>query len=197
MTRPASEPDFQDSADPLHGVRRCAHPGCAEAGVHRAPASRDRLNDYIWFCLEHVREYNLSWDYFRDMSEDEIETVRRGDTVWQRPSWPFRTSPHQAESEIHAKMRRDFGTGRNGTGPSGGPSNGGGRSGPKRPLSETEQAFAALGLEATASFTEAKSRYKKLAKQLHPDANGGDSRAEERLKVINQAYATLKKAYSS
>ena len=29
-------------------------------------------------------------------------------------------------------------------------------------------------------------------KQLHPDANGGDKEAEERLKLINQAYSTLK-----
>ncbi|MFO1060844.1 MAG: DnaJ domain-containing protein, partial [Dongiaceae bacterium] len=35
-------------------------------------------------------------------------------------------------------------------------------------------------------------RYKSLVKRLHPDANGGDKAAEERLKHINLAYSTLK-----
>jgi curved DNA-binding protein CbpA len=38
-----------------------------------------------------------------------------------------------------------------------------------------------------------KSRYKELVKRLHPDANGGDTVAEDKLKEINQAYATIKK----
>jgi curved DNA-binding protein CbpA len=33
-----------------------------------------------------------------------------------------------------------------------------------------------------------------LVKRFHPDANGGDRDAEERLKLINDAYTTLKKA---
>ncbi|MBM3555349.1 MAG: J domain-containing protein, partial [Alphaproteobacteria bacterium] len=36
-----------------------------------------------------------------------------------------------------------------------------------------------------------KQRYKELAKRLHPDLNGGDAVAEERLKQVNQAYAFL------
>jgi curved DNA-binding protein CbpA len=35
-------------------------------------------------------------------------------------------------------------------------------------------------------------RYKTLAKTLHPDANGGDKRAEDRLKSVNHAYTTLR-----
>ncbi|HEY2619732.1 MAG TPA: DnaJ domain-containing protein, partial [Acetobacteraceae bacterium] len=37
-----------------------------------------------------------------------------------------------------------------------------------------------------------KTRYKELAKRHHPDANGGDRAAEERLKTINLAYAALR-----
>jgi len=40
-------------------------------------------------------------------------------------------------------------------------------------------------------LTGLKARYKELAKRLHPDVNGGDAEAEERLKRINLAYATL------
>jgi curved DNA-binding protein CbpA len=39
-----------------------------------------------------------------------------------------------------------------------------------------------------------KARYKELVKRFHPDANGGDKGAEEQLKLINQAYSTLKQA---
>jgi curved DNA-binding protein CbpA len=39
-----------------------------------------------------------------------------------------------------------------------------------------------------------KTRYKELVKRHHPDANGGDKEAEERLKLVNQAYATLKQS---
>jgi curved DNA-binding protein CbpA len=42
-------------------------------------------------------------------------------------------------------------------------------------------------------LTELKSRYKEFVKKLHPDVNGGDPAAEDRLKEINQAYAALKK----
>ena len=41
---------------------------------------------------------------------------------------------------------------------------------------------------------EFRARYRALVKRLHPDANGGDKAAEERLKVVNQAYSTLKTA---
>jgi curved DNA-binding protein CbpA len=36
-----------------------------------------------------------------------------------------------------------------------------------------------------------------LVKLHHPDAHGGDKVAEEKLKIINQAYATLKASYFS
>jgi curved DNA-binding protein CbpA len=34
-----------------------------------------------------------------------------------------------------------------------------------------------------------------LVKLHHPDAHGGDKEAEEKLKIINQAYTTLKASY--
>ena len=58
-------------------ARLCEKPGCQGAGEHRAPKSRTALNDYYWFCLEHVREYNLSWDYFRGMSPGELRHLCR------------------------------------------------------------------------------------------------------------------------
>ena len=37
-----------------------------------------------------------------------------------------------------------------------------------------------------------RARYKELAKQLHPDLNGADRGAEERMKDVNRAYSLLR-----
>ena len=50
-----------------------------------------------------------------------------------------------------------------------------------------------MGLTPAVTEKELKARYKQLVKKHHPDANGGDKQAEERLKIINEAYTTLKK----
>ena len=52
--------------------------------------------------------------------------------------------------------------------------------------------MARLGLAAGFTLAELKRRYKKLAKEHHPDLHGGDKAAEERLKLINEAYTFLR-----
>ena len=70
-------------------TRVCDHPGCEEAGKYRAPKSPDVLDDYFWFCKDHVREYNLKWNFFDGASEQEyLEQVEK-DRVWERPTKPF------------------------------------------------------------------------------------------------------------
>ena len=49
-----------------------------------------------------------------------------------------------------------------------------------------------LGLDWPTTLDQVKARYKALAKRHHPDANGGDRAAEERLKTINLAYAAVR-----
>lgn len=51
--------------------------------------------------------------------------------------------------------------------------------------------YAILGIQRTASQAEVKSAYKQLAKQLHPDLNPGDPKAEDRFKVLTLAYEVL------
>jgi curved DNA-binding protein CbpA len=52
--------------------------------------------------------------------------------------------------------------------------------------------LATLGLSWPTTLEAVKMRYKELAKRHHPDANGGDRAAEERLKTINLAYAAVR-----
>jgi len=58
-----------------------------------------------------------------------------------------------------------------------------------------EQALAVFEMEPPFTLVRLKARYKALVKLHHPDAHGGDRAAEEKLKIINQAYATLKASY--
>ncbi len=59
-------------------VRLCDHPECGAAGDFRAPRSPRDLGHHYWFCLEHVRAYNASWNYFEGMSQEEIERYQAG-----------------------------------------------------------------------------------------------------------------------
>lgn len=183
MARQTPDAIFEPFRGPDDSPRPCQHSDCAEAGLHRAPKSRDNLTDYYWFCLEHVRAYNQAWDYFVGMSEEEIEAQRRIDTVWERPSWPLGADLHRAEVRAREELERQFGASST--------------AGQRRAWrhDKDERALAMLDLKRPITFPEIKARYIKLVKRLHPDANGGDKQAEERLKSVNEAFAILKHSF--
>ena len=177
------------------GLRECDHPDCHAVAEHRAPKSRDRLEDYFWFCLEHVREYNKSWNFCDGMDENQIESEIREDTVWRRPTWPMGS----AENEKRWRFVRE-GDYADNFGSFSGDSDAKSEaysSNRSRPDSPEARAFRILGLDPTASLSELKARYKELVKTHHPDRNGGDKVAEERLKDINDAYSTLRKTVTA
>ncbi len=172
--------------DPAAPGRCCDLPGCGAPGEYRAPKSRRELREYWWFCLEHVRAYNSTWDYYKGMSPAEMEQELRSDTAWQRPSWPLgRLGSAAWEEEVLRDPLHILA--------SGGINSGKGR---PRGVNETpgdlREPLSTLGLTWPTTLDAVKSRYKELAKRHHPDANGGSRDAEERLKTINLAYATLR-----
>jgi hypothetical protein len=168
--------------DPGAPGRACDVPDCPNQGEFRAPKSRSALREFHWFCLEHVRAYNAAWDFYKNMSPDEIESELRADSSWQRPTWPLgRLGGHSRmdealEAELHAFA---FGQRSKAAPQAGAPP-------------ELREALGVLELGWPVTLEDVKTRYKELAKRHHPDANHGDKGSEERLKVINLAYATLR-----
>lgn len=51
--------------------------------------------------------------------------------------------------------------------------------------------YKELGVSSDASADDIKKAYRKLARDLHPDANPGDSAAEDRFKAVSEAHAVL------
>ena len=117
------------------------------------------------------------------MTPGQIEAQTRADTQWQRPTWPLGRlgakfldedalrdpleglAPHRPRRTEHRS--------------------------PAAPA-ELREPLSTLGLEWPVALDVVKARYKELAKRHHPDANGGDRAAEERLKTINLAYAAVR-----
>jgi len=190
---PFGDPRAAHSAAPE--VRPCAHPGCADAGEYRAPRDRT-LKDYIWLCLDHVREYNKRWNYYEGMSESEVENEIRRDTCWGRPSWKLGSIGAGGVNWKDARMRDDFGFFREDAKEEARARGNWGRqtgSGQRRRTADTteDKALTIMGLDVPLSKEALKSRYKDLVKRYHPDVNQGDKAAEEKLKDINEAYRTL------
>lgn len=180
-------------------ARPCAAPDCSGEGAYRAPVSREQLREYRWFCLDHVRIYNASWNYYAGLSDSEMEAHIRADTTWNRPTWPLgkgqQPDPLGRASAPGGPMGAGgpfdnlddpFGLLR-GHGP-----RVAGAAPPPALLAAEKRAFSTLGLDYPVTFDELRTQYKLLVKRHHPDTHNGSKEAEERLKRINEAYKTLK-----
>src|SRR5208282_4650254 len=65
----------------------CQWPRCDSPATHRAPKGRLRASEYWQFCLEHVREYNNSYNFFAGMSDDAVAKYQKEDLTGHRPTW--------------------------------------------------------------------------------------------------------------
>ena len=179
--------------------QRCDWPGCRDRAKYRAPHSPERLDAYRWFCLEHVREYNRGWNFFRDWAEDALDAQSRADRTWERPTWrlgegPFARPFGQTHAEGRAWARFGFSdpfevlgdaATISGEAPANQPA--------RRRLSGQEQmAMDSLGLpHQVTSRGEVRARYRALVKDLHPDMNGGQNPDPERLALVLSSWKVL------
>jgi hypothetical protein len=178
------------------GAPACEWAGCASPATHRAPKGRLKEKEYWRFCLDHVREYNHSYNFFAGMSTDDIARYQRDAVVGHRPTWKLgsmgggksrtaRAFAGKFEADGAADdpfgLFQEDGSGRR-------------RAQPEHRMIGNAQrkALGVLGLESDADTTEIKTRFKALVKRHHPDANGGDRSSEDKLREIIQAYNYLK-----
>jgi DnaJ-like protein len=174
----------------------CEWPSCAARATHRAPKGRLRANEYWRFCLEHVREYNNSYNFFAGMSDDAVAQYQKDAITGHRPTWKLGSiggqraakrgrakSAASGADDPFSLFGETGGAGHARTAPEG-----------RKILNAQRRAFDVLGLEADAKRADIKARFKLLVKRHHPDANGGDRGSEDRLREIIAAYNYLKSA---
>jgi DnaJ domain len=174
----------------------CNWSGCQAPATHRAPKGRLREGQYWRFCLEHVREYNHSYNYFAGMSDEAVAKYQKDAITGHRPTWKMGAYAGRP-SDDHGfgaafdplGIFREFG--------------GRGASRLERDHPEREgrmvrnaerKALDTLGVDLGATRADIKARFKMLVKRHHPDANGGDRGSEDRLREVIQAYNYLKSA---
>ncbi|OZB15067.1 MAG: molecular chaperone DnaJ [Rhodobacterales bacterium 34-62-10] len=167
--------------------RNCDHEGCTEAGKFRAPKAPDVLDDYFWFCKDHVREYNLKWNFFDGTTEAEINAQMSKDKVWERATKPLGDPEARAWARLGIEDAHQV-LGSNATRNPGKSITGG-----TRKLPPTERRAIEI-LEAKDHWTKAEVRksYKALIKVLHPDMNGGDRSQEDQLQEVVWAWDQIK-----
>jgi len=179
----------------------CGWEGCDKPGTYRAPKSQASNGEFHTFCLEHVRAYNKSFNFFAGQSDDEIsEFMRNAARTGERPTWDMGANAHGAGNpKPRQRKTRDF-SGKRFSDPHNlfaRLARNQGRTNPtaekeRRVLEPDRRALEALGLEGRRPSDEIKAAYKTLVKKHHPDANGGDKGSEDRLRAIIAAYTHLK-----
>lgn len=173
---------------------RCDHPGCARPGEFRAPKGRGREGQFFQFCLEHVKAYNATYNYFAGMNDEALRDYQKQEEIGHRPTWKL---------GVNSKAARMAQRGRVGNGQAGpdvqdafnifGARTAQQAAQPQpRHSALARKALDTLGLDENADSAAIKARYKELVKRLHPDANGGDRSREGALQEILKAYQQLK-----
>jgi hypothetical protein len=179
----------------------CQWKGCEKPGPHKAPMGRGRDGEYYQFCVDHVRQYNATYNYFDGMSDKDVADFQKDALTGHRPTW--KVAANSGSQGTTAS------TGRSGKSKTGDAR----ASDPheffawrarkardaqpefRRALKPIERkSLDCLHLTEHATREEIKSKFKELVKLHHPDANGGDKRSEEKLREIIQAYNYLRSA---
>jgi hypothetical protein len=179
---------------------RCEWPECKKPAKHRAPKGKGREGEYFNFCIEHVRSYNKSYNYFRGMSDDEISKFQGRDRTGHRPTWPIGSNPDGMDVPGHER-KAHFERLRNIQQQFSDPHEIFGNDAerdsearkPRRTIRNLERKYLqTLNLGDNATASEIKNRFKELAKRHHPDSSGGKG-SQDKLREVIAAYKYLKK----
>jgi DnaJ domain len=205
----AQDSKFFDSIRISSGSRRpkrpevhpCAWKGCKNTGAHRAPVGRGQEGRYHLFCIDHIRDYNANYNYFQGMTDSQVADFQKDALTGHRPTWKSGANAwsHGTKTGGRSADPDMMGSAKPPNDPHGFFSWRAKRSedddAPRRYVKPLERkSLDAMHLPETATKAEIKARFKELVKRHHPDANGGDTRSEDKLREIIQAYNHLKQA---
>ena len=165
----------------------CEWSKCKKIGAYRAPVEKDNSKKFKLLCLEHIKVFNKSWNYFADMKEEEIENFIKSDLTWHKPTKSFGSSenffrilwvnalddkPGMFKDSIFKNFK-------------------------KSKLSDKDMdALKILGLKNDTNWSDIQKRFKILVKKYHPDKNRGSRKYEDILKKITLAYSQLRLSMS-
>ncbi len=165
----------------------CEWSKCKKTGVYKAPVEKDNSKKFKLLCLEHIKVFNKSWNYFADMKEEEIENFIKSDLTWHKPTKSFGSSenffrilwvnalddkPGMFKDSIFKNFK-------------------------KSKLSDKDRdALKILGLKNDTNWSDIQKRFKILVKKYHPDKNQGSREYEDILKKITLAYSQLRLSMS-
>jgi hypothetical protein len=165
----------------------CENPGCAQPGL------------YWRFCIDHVRAYNATYNYFDGMNDAAVQAYQKDAIIGHRPTWAMGVN-RSGQAKPENEPARDWAY----VDPLGilrGEGVGDARRRARQPEPQkprhsatVRRALDVMGLEEGADTAAIKAQYKVLVKRFHPDANGGDRSFEERLRDIIRAHDVLRAA---
>ena len=172
----------------------CEKEGCNKSGKYRAPKSADNNTEFYWFCMEHVREYNLTWNFFENHTQKQFVDQVNADKTWNRKTKPFRDQGRESEQKAWARL--GINDPLDVLGEKGTREDVRGAIYSKRLGATERRAIEILESRDSMSKAEIRKQYKKLVKDLHPDMNGGERTDEDRLQEVVWAWDQIKDSRS-
>ena len=161
----------------------CDWENCNEIGSYKAPIERDNSRKFRLLCLEHIKIFNKKWNYFSNMTNEEIEYFIKSDLTWHKSTKSFSSSENFFNILWSNALEDKFNIFKSS----------GFREFKKTKLSNTDKdALDIMELKHDTKWDEIQKKFKTLVKKYHPDKNNGNKKFEDRLKKITLAYSQLK-----
>tara|TARA_B100000242_G_scaffold75325_1_gene48806 strand:- start:1400 stop:1951 length:552 start_codon:yes stop_codon:yes gene_type:complete len=160
---------------------------CNNEGKYKAPIEKDNSKKFRMLCLNHVKEFNKSWNYFSGMSDDQVLEFIKSDLTWHKPTQSFSSNDNFFKVLWNNTLKDEIK--KNGFEPNYDYMN------QYRFDKNDIKAFSIIGVNVGISWEKIHIKFKKLVKKFHPDMNAGNKKFEEKLKVITLAYTQLKNTY--
>ena len=162
----------------------CEWNGCKDKGSFKAPTDKNDSKRFMWLCKNHIKSYNKSWDYFKGMTQQEIEFFLKSDATWHRPTQKFGSLDNFFNILWNNALNDKFNIFSQ---------NNNSRINKENNLSEKDkEAFKTMNLKLNDDWGTIQKKFKALVKKFHPDKNSGNKIHEDRLKKITLAYSHLR-----